>query len=98
VELKDGRIIPKPSPGLYEIRVAGALDHSWCDLLEDMELSIVYEGPQPVTVIRVVVPDQAALAGLLEWVFGLNMTLLSVRVLNWSTEGEDHEPAHDDLE
>jgi len=73
--------IPAHSPALYEIRVGGALDEAWCELMVGMSLTVISEGSQAVTVIRVVVPDQAALAGLLDALFRLNTTVLSVEAL-----------------
>ena len=70
------------SPALYEIRVKGALDEAWCELMEGMSLTVISEGSHAVTVIRVVVPDQAALAGLLDSLFRLNSTVLSVEALD----------------
>jgi hypothetical protein len=69
---------PGDRPALYEIRVRGAFDESWCHLTEGMTLEVVREEAQPVTVIRVVVQDQAALASLLDALFGLNARVLSV--------------------
>jgi hypothetical protein len=72
---------PGDTPTLYEIRVRGAFDQKWRGLLEGMTLEVVYEEDQPVTVIRVVVQDQAALAGLLDALFGLNARVLAVTAL-----------------
>jgi hypothetical protein len=68
-------------PVLYEIRVRGAFDQKWRGLMEGMTLEVVHEESQPITVIRVVVRDQAALAGLLDALFGLNARVLSVTAL-----------------
>ena len=68
-------------PTLYEIRVRGAFDQTWCGLAEGMTLEVVHDEAQPVTVIRVGVQDQAALAGLLDALFGLNARILSVTAL-----------------
>ena len=73
--------LPTHSPALYEIRVAGALDESWSQLMPDLTLTTAYEDGRPVTTMRVVVPDQAALAGLLDALFRLNTTVLSVQAL-----------------
>jgi hypothetical protein len=72
---------PGDMPALYEIRVRGVFEQKWCDLAEGMTLKVVHEKAQPVTVIRVVVQDQAALAGLLDALFGLNARVLSVTAL-----------------
>ena len=68
-------------PASYEIKVRGALDQTWCDLMDRMTLTVVYVDSQPVTVISVVVRNQAALAGLLDTLFSLNATVLSVEAL-----------------
>ena len=72
---------PSDAPALYEIRVRGALNQTWCGLIEGMTLEVWSDGPQSVTALRVVVPDQAALAGLLDALFGVNATVLSVTAL-----------------
>jgi hypothetical protein len=76
--------LPDPSSDtliLYEIRIRGALDERSCDLLEGMTLDILRDEGQPVTVVHVVAQDQAALAGLLDTLFSLNATVLSVTAL-----------------
>jgi hypothetical protein len=73
--------VPMDTPALYEIRVRGALDPTWCELCDEMTLEVVNSDDQPVTVARVRVQDQAALAGLLDALFCLNVTLLSVEAL-----------------
>jgi hypothetical protein len=72
---------PGDTPTFYEIRIRGAFDQKWRGLLEGMTLEVVHEEDQPVTVIRVVVQDQAALAGLLDALFGLNARVLAVTAL-----------------
>ncbi len=73
--------ISASSPALYEIRVQGALDESWSTLMDGMTVSTAVEDGAPITVLRGVVPDQAALAGLLDSLFRLNTTVLSVEAL-----------------
>jgi hypothetical protein len=73
--------IPGDTPTLYEIRVRGAFDQSWCDVIDGMTLEVVHDKPHTVTVFRVVVQDQAALAGLMDLMFGVNATVLSVTAL-----------------
>ena len=72
---------PGDMPTLYEIRVRGAFDQTWRGLAEGMTLEVVHEEAQPVTVIRLAAQDQAALAGLLDALFGLNARVLSVTAL-----------------
>jgi hypothetical protein len=66
----------------YEIRVVGALDSKWSDAFGGMTLTHDTEGVgQRVTVLRGAL-DQAALAGVLDSLFGLGLTVLSVRVID----------------
>ena len=69
------------SSALYEIRVCGVLDQTWCSLVEGMTLEVVRVDAQPVTVVRVAVQDQAALAGVLDALFGANAKVLSVNAV-----------------
>ncbi len=68
-------------PTLYEVRVRGILPESWCSLMDSMAMTIADVDGERVTVIRVMIEDQAALAGLLDALFGLNATVISVGVL-----------------
>jgi hypothetical protein len=65
-------------PILYEIRIRGAFDETSCDLMEGMTLEVVHYEGQPVTVVHVIARDHAALAGMLDTLFSLNATVLSV--------------------
>jgi hypothetical protein len=76
-----GHAVPTYPPALYEITIRGALDESWSQLMDGMTLTVGQEGDEPVTILRVVVPDQAALAGLLDSLFRLNTTVLSVEAI-----------------
>jgi hypothetical protein len=83
--------IPGDTPTIYEVRVRGAFDESWRELIDGMTLDVVHDGLQTVTVLRLVVQDQAALAGLMDVLFGVNATVLSVTALeaassSWSQE------------
>lgn len=70
------------APPTYEIRVAGALDRTWSDALEGMAVNY---GPgaegRRVTILTGAL-DQAALAGVLDTLFGLSLTVLSVQVFS----------------
>ena len=63
---------------LYEIRVRGVLDQRWRDFSEGMTVEVFEDVPQGATVLRIAVQDQAALAGLMDALFGINATVLSV--------------------
>jgi hypothetical protein len=61
-------------PAIYEIKVMGHLDKSWSGWLEGM--SINYEDSCTVLIGKMM--DQAALRGLLNKVWDLNQTLVSI--------------------
>lgn len=70
----------------YEIRVAGELDPSWSGSLSDMALSYdTVEGGRRVTVLTGLL-DQSALAGVLDTLFDLGLTVLLVQSLGRRTE------------
>lgn len=64
-----------PDSGRYAIRVAGHVAHHW--FTEGHELSVRWEA-DGATLLAGVLPDQAALHGLLARIRDLGLTLLSV--------------------
>jgi hypothetical protein len=72
-------------PDRYEIRVDGVLDDRWADWFYSLRVS--RDGAQ--TVIAGLLPDQAALHGLLTKVRDLGLTLISVRRLDAADAGDD---------
>jgi len=66
-------------PATYEIRVQGRLDASWSNWFNGMAIaSEGTSGDSPVTTLTGLVADQSALRGILERIWNLNLTLLSV--------------------
>lgn len=61
--------------GCFEIHVRGQLDESWSDWLEGLEMTLLENGEM---VLSGHIGDQAALMGVLNKLYGLNLTLLSV--------------------
>ncbi len=59
----------------YEIKVKGHLDPRWSDWFGSLQLTHL-EGSQ--TLLAGLLPDQAALHGVLEHIRDLNLTLISV--------------------
>lgn len=62
-------------PEYYEIKLRGHLDQQWSEWFKTLQLTHL-EGDE--TLLSGVLPDQAALHGLLERVRDLNLTLVSI--------------------
>ncbi len=62
-------------PEYFEIRVKGCLDQYWSDWFAGLRLTFLEGGD---SLLSGVLPDQAALHGLLERIRDLNLTLVSV--------------------
>lgn len=75
---------PFDEPGVYAIRVAGVVDRTWADRLGGLTISdpeITDECPQPMTRLVGWLPDQAALAGVLNILYNNRYALLDVAYL-----------------
>ena len=75
---------PFNRPGNYRIRVLGSLDESWSERLGGLRITSCTPKDQegPVTELCGKVRDQAELAGLLNSLYELHLTLLSVEMQN----------------
>jgi len=71
--------------GFFEIRVKGHLNNKWSDWLENLEMKLLDNGEM---ILSGVVPDQAALMGILNKLNRLNLTLLSVSETSKNNEVE----------
>ena len=67
------------APAVYQLRIAGHLDHHWSAWFGDVALTLEDDG---TTSLTGVVSDQAALHGLLTRVRDLGVTLISVAVID----------------
>ena len=68
-------------PATYQIKVPGELDESWSDW--DGKMTITVESDVdglPVTILTGSI-DQAALQGLLRWLYSLGLPLISVNCI-----------------
>ena len=66
-------------PMTYQIKVQGRLDEKWSEWLSSMAVTYERRGDgSHITVLTSIVPDQAALRGILARIWDLNLTLLSV--------------------
>ena len=82
-----------PQPAYYQIRVAGKLPGHWAGWFGDLDM---VGRPGGQTLLSGWLPDQAALRGVLDRIFDLNLQLLSVNQGAAETAGEA--PATPDLE
>jgi hypothetical protein len=80
---KSRKSFPFDRPGKYRISVQGLLDESWSERLGGMRITAGSRKEQgQVTELVGQVRDQAELAGVLNSLYELHMTLLSVEYLN----------------
>ena len=61
---------------VYAIKIQGELGENWSDWFDGLSISV--EGDLPVTTLTGVVADQVALRGILNKLWDLNLTLISV--------------------
>jgi hypothetical protein len=77
---------------VYQIRLQGVLDETWQDSIGDFQI-ISYRNGQgdetPETLLVGKVPDQAALAGVLNLLYNLGLPLLNVSCLGQVVESLD---------
>ena len=71
--------INRDEPVRYQIQVQGHLSQTWADYLGGMAVSISGEGERTVTTLSGQAMDQAALMGLLNSLYDLGLSLLSVK-------------------
>ena len=70
-------------PGKYRIRVQGLLDESLSDILGGLRITTCsIEDQGPISELVGQVRDQAELAGVLNGLYELHLSLLSVEYLN----------------
>jgi hypothetical protein len=60
---------------VYQIQVRGILDETWSDWFDGMMITV----ERDVTTMTGAIPDQAALRGILDRIWDLNLALISVR-------------------
>lgn len=66
-------------PAVYQIRLLGRVPPTWSDALVGMAIDVTTAaGEAPVTALSGEVADQAALCGLINQLYDLQLTILSV--------------------
>ena len=77
-------------PAVYRIRVAGRVDPRWSDYLQGMTVSVIEENnKKTVTELAGLLPDQAALMGVLLQLYNRNIPLLSVECVGAGPKTEE---------
>jgi len=74
----------------YQIRVQGRLDPLWVAHLGEMTLGVHGSGATSITDLTGWVADQAALMGVLQQLYALGVTLLSVDRQEEDAKGTRH--------
>jgi hypothetical protein len=75
-------------PEHYEIKIKGHLDQRWSEWFAGLKLTLLESDE---TLLSGLLPDQAALHGLLERIRDLNLTLISVTCGCSSRQDSDKE-------
>jgi hypothetical protein len=71
------------APASYRIRVQGHLDDGWTDRLGGMVITRAFtEDKQPMSILIGNLMDQAALAGVMNALYGLHLSVISVELLD----------------
>ena len=73
------------SPGNYRIRVEGRLGAEWSDRLGGLQISTESEGARSITTLSGPLIDQAALLGVVNVLYDLQLAILSVERLDAAT-------------
>jgi hypothetical protein len=82
VKIPSRKPIPFDLPAIYQISVQGRIDPTWSDRLGGMTISLpMAETSPPVTLLEGELRDQATLAGVLNSLYELHLTLLLVKRL-----------------
>ena len=64
---------------IYQIKVQGCLDPNWSDWFNEMEITNETKtDSHSITIFEGAVEDQATLRGILNHIWDLNLTILSV--------------------
>jgi len=74
-------------PAFYRIQIQGHLGQHWSESMAGLTISVSEEHDQPVTTLSGEVLDQAALMGVLNGLYGMGYTLLSVEYQYLTNKG-----------
>jgi hypothetical protein len=93
--MKNTRHMPTlDRPVLYEIKVPGEIDPRWQDWISGLSLHIEFEGDRQRLTTLTGALDQAALHGVIRWLYDLGLPLISVICLDWRPESREEPPSY----
>jgi len=70
-------------PGFYRIRVQGHLEDMWTERLSGMIITRAFtENKQPMSILIGRLKDQTALAGVMNALYSLHLSIFSVELLD----------------
>jgi hypothetical protein len=83
--------VPKlDRPACYEIKVPGRLEEHWSEWLEGMAVEVESgDGVPTITTLTGELPDQAALQGLINRLYSMGLSLISVNLVPRPDPGSD---------
>jgi len=83
LNVEGSRDLSFESPGTYRIRVRGHVDERYSDRLGDMVITKAFTSEkEPMTILIGPMKDQAALSGVLNELYELHMSLLTLELLS----------------
>lgn len=67
----------------YEIQIHGELDERWAEWFNGIEITIEHTGDHlPLTILNCPAMDQAKLRGILNKIWDLNLSIISLRLVH----------------
>jgi hypothetical protein len=70
-------------PGFYRIRVRGHLEDMWTERMSGLVITRVFtENKQPMSILIGRLQDQAALAGVMNALYSLHLSVFSIELLD----------------
>ncbi|MFT5701579.1 MAG: hypothetical protein ACI8ZB_004474 [Desulforhopalus sp.] len=82
-DLQSWKDLKFEAPASYQIRVQGHLDDGWSDRLGGMVITRAFaEDRQPMSILIGHLKDQAALSGVMNALYGLHLSVISVELLD----------------
>lgn len=71
------------SPGIYCIKVRGAIGKDYSRYLSDMEISAEdHPGSRPITTLYGNLKDQSALVGVLNALYDMHLPIISIKLID----------------